>query len=132
MNFSDFDTSELATGGVDMTVLHPATLEETEATIKLCGTDSEQFKNATKAQAEANASSGKKKKALSREAIDEATCQILADCTLEWSNVEENGKTLPFTRENALALYRRHAWLREQVNVFIGDRANFFPKSSKA
>jgi hypothetical protein len=34
-------------------------------------------------------------------------------------------KELEFSVDNAIALYERFPWIKEQVDIAIGDRANF-------
>jgi hypothetical protein len=55
-----------------------------------------------------------------------------AAATVDWSNIEVDGKTIPFSSASAASLYRRFPWIADQIRVFISDRANFLKASPKA
>lgn len=65
---------------------------------------------------------------LEAEAID-----LYAVLTTEWYLVTLNGEPLSvaFSQEAARDLYKT-AWVREQVEDFVNDRANFPPPSSRS
>jgi hypothetical protein len=50
---------------------------------------------------------------------------LLIACTLEWQGIELDGKKLDCTQENIGLVYQRFAWIKEQVDTAIADRANF-------
>lgn len=52
------------------------------------------------------------------------TIELLTACTASW-NLTWNGKQPECTPENVRKLYAEQPWIREQVDVFVGDRANF-------
>ena len=58
--------------------------------------------------------------------LREESIEILAACTLSWKGVIVEGKSLPCTRENAVMLYTRFPWLKEQAEAFVADRASYF------
>ena len=64
-------------------------------------------------------------KSATSEEFEAETIDILAKCTLSWEKVVLEGKELPCTYENAKTVYTNFIWLREQVDAFINDRANF-------
>jgi hypothetical protein len=133
MDLSQFDTSKTSEKGVELVIINPATLEETDIKIRLAGTDSSYYRNQIKARAEQQLSKGQKKATtVDLDKSEREGCELLAACTLGWSGIEENGKAIDFSRDAAVDVYMRHKWLREQVDRFVGDRANFFPKPSKA
>ena len=49
----------------------------------------------------------------------------LAKVTMDWENIEMDGKPFPFNFDNAIELYRKHDWLADQVSNFFGDRTNY-------
>lgn len=55
---------------------------------------------------------------------------LLVSCTLAWTGVSitEDGAELAFSKENARKVYAEFKWLADQVDNFIGDRANFLQK----
>ncbi len=128
MDFKPFEGK--SDDGAVMTVTHPGTAALTDAKITLAGEDSKLWR---KAGREVNMRSlqgtGKKLENIFQQAaerIEKNKPDLLASVTLSWVNVELNGKKLECTRENARKLYESHPWLLEQVNTFVGNRANFF------
>lgn len=99
--------------------------------IKLLGTDSKVWRNKNREtqRARINSMVRKKAKNIDYTISDEDACEMLAECTIEWSGIDEKGKALEFSEEAARDLYTRYIWVREQVDIFINDRANFFPNA---
>lgn len=76
-----------------------------------------------------------KVRTVSAETVELETSEMLARLTVDWSLADLRGNPLsiPFSFENALALYRnpRLAWIRSQVNEFVSDLGNFLPETLK-
>ncbi len=66
-----------------------------------------------------------RKKKISREEIEGQDIELLATCIIDWKNVEYNEKPLDCTLENKIMVLTENAWVREQIDVAIGDRRNF-------
>ena len=68
------------------------------------------------------------------EAIDQEHIDLLVALTAGWHLVALDGSALdiPFSKDAATELYASPAmtWLRDQVDRFAADRANFLPASS--
>jgi hypothetical protein len=129
MDLAQFDTSKTSEKGVELVIINPKTLEESEVKIRLAGIDSSYYRNQIKLRAEQQLSKGQKKATtIDMDKSELEGCKLLAACTLGWSGIEENGKAIEFTYENAVDLYMRYKFLQQQVDRFVGDRANFFPK----
>jgi hypothetical protein len=56
-------------------------------------------------------------------AVDAAVVRVIS-----WKGFGEEGKELPFTKENAERIFKQHPWLREQVMEHSGDLVNFTTK----
>ena len=50
---------------------------------------------------------------------------------ISWKGLAEDGKELPFTKENAERILKSHPWLREQVMNESADLGNFQLKAVK-
>jgi len=109
---------------VEVKLKHPVTGAELDATIKVYGKDSSVFQNAIKQRAKAQIA--RKSKDIDLDANDKDSVELLADCTQGWSGIAEGSKELVFSRDTAIALYTKYKWIREQIDIAIGDRANFF------
>lgn len=108
----------------ELTLKHPVSGDELDAKIKVYGKDSSVFQNAIKARAKAQIA--RKSKDIDLEANDKDSIELLADCTQGWSGIAEGSKEIVFSRDAAIALYTKYKWIREQIDIAIGDRANFF------
>lgn len=91
----------------------------------LAGADSEAYQKELRRQQDKLLKKGRMK--LSAEEAENNSVELLAACTLDWRNVEYNGDALECNRKNARWLYKnpRLSFIRDQVDEFIGDRANF-------
>ena len=127
MDLKQFDVAATAEKGVYLVLEHPVTGEELDAKIKLIGRDSSRFRNKMRDIAQKAAAAGKKRKTVDLEKADREGAELLAACTLGWVGIEEEGKPVPFSEAEAVRLYTDYRWIREQVDAFIADRANFFP-----
>lgn len=131
MDLADLDLSGAAT----LQLRHPATGailtgdDGAPVTIALYGVDSGAYTEYRRALANKAVRRGTKTQMTAEEYEDEAL-GLLAACTADWTGLELDGKPLPFTMSNAKMIYRRFAWLRDQVDTFIADRANFSKASS--
>lgn len=63
------------------------------------------------------------------EDLEEEALDKLAVATVAWSGIKENGEAIPCEFQRVRALYAKHRWLREQVDAFVGERANFLNSS---
>lgn len=76
----------------------------------------------------------RRNKALTADELEAQAVEQLVALTKGWHLVAPSGDVIdfPFTPQNARTLYsdRKFAWIREQADQFIGDRAGFFGKSS--
>lgn len=66
-----------------------------------------------------------RKKIISQDEIETQNIELLAECILDWKNVDYNGKPLECTTENKIMILTENAWIREQVDRIAGDRRNF-------
>ena len=108
----------------ELTLKHPVSGDELDATINVFGKDSSVFQNAIKQRAKAQIA--RKSKDIDLESNEKDSIELLADCTQGWSGIAEGSKEIVFSRDAAIALYTKYKWIREQIDIAIGDRANFF------
>lgn len=128
MDLKDFDPKP-SQEGVWMTLRHPGTKVKLDCEILLASKDSTYWRDALSKQISAAAEAGEKN--FNRETTDERSSEILAACTLGWKGILKDGKELEYSKEAAKDLYLNYRWIYDQVDAFIGTRANFFPQSSK-
>ena len=133
MDLSKFNVEQAAEQGADLILRNPVDdellgTEKKRVTIKLLGTDSKAWRNKNReAQRKRVAKMVRNRaKNVDHTVSDEEACEMLAACTMGWSNIELDGQKLEYSEKAAYQLYLDHIWIREQVDAFIADRANFF------
>ena len=123
MNIKEFYTLDTA----ELTVINPKTYEPTDIRIEILSPDSFAYKKVL-----IKMSKKFKDKLNSSESIldDEANLiDFLVAVTKSWKNVELDHQALECTEENVRHVYTHCSDIREQVNVFLGNKANFLVKA---
>jgi hypothetical protein len=123
--------------GSTLELRHPGTgaplLDDDEKpiSITLAGKDSDRYRATQRAISNRLLKQGRKQTP-TVEAMEADAVEVLVACTLEWSGVVIDGEPLKCSAANARKIYTdpRCAWIREQVDAFIDDRANFSKASS--
>ena len=120
----------MADDGATLTIVHPETEEVIEGmTITLLGQDSKVYRKMQMAKQQAalnRISKGKKAVDFDAEKLAEDSIDDLVKLTVEWSGFMLDGKELDCTPDNIRNVYSEWAWIKEQVQEFVADRANFF------
>ena len=126
-DLAKLDTAKVAEEGAELRVAHPTTGEDLGITITLIGTDSKTFRDISKSRAAASLK--KKTREIDLDQNESDAVELLAKCTKGWSGITENGKEVVFNYDNAVQLYTKYLWLREQIDRFMADRSNFLPSA---
>jgi len=125
MDLSKLNSEDEAT----LEIVHPSTGEPLGIKITVAGIDSKIYR-----EAQRKVSNKRLKQTFGRgvvnktptvEEFEAETVDILAKCTMSWQNIVWEEKELPCNYENAKMIYIKLIWLRDQVDAFINDRANF-------
>lgn len=136
MDLNQLDTVAVGEAGVAMQLKHPTTGEPLAQengepiTITLAGADSDRFRSAQRANADRRIKNARRNS--SSADIEADGLELLASATLGWSGIKVDGEALDANKANVKKVYTRFPWIREQVDVFIGDRANFLPSVAKS
>lgn len=99
--------------------------EPTDVRIQVYSPDSEQYRKAANRVRNNTMKFIRKNNGTTAERIEADMVEILANVTVGWSGLTENGQPWPFSIENARRLYTDFPFIREQVDEFVGDRKNF-------
>ena len=145
MSLANLNTASAANRGAEMTVLHPVDRvplkqeDGSHVTMTLLGRDSDEFISAERRARKAAREAATKRLPYSPADEDRQGDSALAAATVSWNGIPagwlEPGGTdetpVPFSPENAIKLYGNPGvrWLRDQVDEFIGDRANLLKAS---
>lgn len=99
-----------------------------DVSISVVSVDSERFtafqRKSQQARLDKMARAGQLR--LTAEEVAKEQIDLLVECTVAWKGFENKGEPLTCTADNVRTVYTAAPWIREQVNVFIGDRRNFF------
>jgi hypothetical protein len=106
--------------------LHDGT--PTDVVFYLVGQDSKAFREVSKRHAQAYLAASKP----DVNVLEKQNAELLAACIMNWKGLSENGNPVPYSSDKALELMLMPelTYIREQVEQFIAQRANFFRKSS--
>ena len=128
------DTVKGSNAGFEVSIYNPATNEDLGLFITVLGKDSDEFQKVSRAQQkkrmEKMSKGGFRNANVPIEVMESDGLQLLAAVTKSWrqgdkQTVTLDGQELTCTKENAVALYERFPWIKEQVDTAVGDRANF-------
>lgn len=124
-DFASRDCVQRAEQGAELEVIDPITGKSTDVFIVLAGADSPQYRNTSLMFTRRRIRNGARSE-FDPEKLEKENIEVLAACTLSWKGVVLEGKELPCTRENAVMLYTRFPWVKEQVERFVIDRTSYF------
>jgi len=116
MKLDELYTTDLHDAGAEVRILDGEG-NETDLYITIAGMDSKAFRAHTKRHQKAYLESLREKKDFDEEKM---TVAGLTDCTLGWRGVEEK-----FSKKLCSELYSKAPYIRDQIDNFMGDRANF-------
>ena len=128
------DTIKGSNAGFEVSIYNPSTNEDLGLFITVLGKDSDEFQRVSRAQQKKRMAKltkgGFRNPSVPVEEIEQDSIALLAACTKSWMQdgkptITMDKKELEFSVDNAIALYERFPWIKEQVDVAIGDRANF-------
>ena len=135
VDLSSIDTVAGSNEGFDVQIYHPGTNVDLGIVITVLGKDSDEFLKVSRTQSKKRmakmAKGGFRNTSISIEEVEQDGIELLAACTKAWAGMVENGKDIVCTASNAVDVYTRYPWIREQVDIAIGDRANFIKGSLK-
>lgn len=129
MDLSKLDTVAGSNKGGVLKLLHPvnnSVLNDSKGKkpkdyfITLLGEDSDLFRNSVKRDYEKSLK--KKTEDIDKDIRDSA--QRLAKCTTDCYFIED-GKPIDCTTQEMFRIYMKYPWIREQVQAYMKDRANF-------
>ncbi len=114
---------EEADRGALLELSHPVSGEPTGLKLTLAGPDSRVQRASRLTMADELADLAAADGRVSAENREKSAIASLARCVLAWE-ISDDGKVLPLSHVNATRLLGV-AWVREQIDTFAGNRANF-------
>ena len=130
VDLAAIDTVKGSNEGFNVRIFHPGTNEDLDISITVLGKDSDAFQKVSRAQnkkrmAKMQKGGFRNVSPVPIEEIEQDGIALLAACTTGWTGVIIEGKEVAFSTDNAVMVYERFPWIKEQIDVAIGDRANF-------
>lgn len=133
------DTKTLADEGVLMVVKKVGSTEPLIArngepvSLRILGPDSDKYREMSRRQIQKRLRrlEGGKAAEIDLDEAEQDTLDILVACTAGWQNIfTPEGNEIPYSADAARVLYAKYPVLREQVDAFATQRANFLKASS--
>lgn len=130
MDLSTLDTAAGGEAGAVMELRHPVTKEVLThedgrpQTIRIAGYDSPRWRKANREQIDQRIENGRKKIVETQADSERYAIDLLVAATLGW-DIFLDGEVPAFTPAAAHKFYSRFIWVREQVDNFAANRANF-------
>ena len=116
--------------GATLQIVHPETEEPIDGmTIILLGHDSAVYRKMQLAKQQAilnRMAKGKKAAELDAERLNSDLIDELTKLTVGWSGFTLEGEELKATPANVKNVYSEWAWIKDQAQEFVSNRANFF------
>jgi len=118
--------------GAPMTLVHPVTgddlLNDDEKPMKiyLVGSDSPEFR-VVQSRIDAKYRSRKPPSFGQKQSH---AIELLVACTKRFENLQVEGEIVSFTDDTAKILYKTFPWIKDQVDEFVGERANHLGNSA--
>lgn len=116
----NFDTISAAEKGFTYVVKDFDEME-TDCSIDVVGVGSRVFKQAKQKIDNQESVYAKRGKKMDEDTSNDLWVELLAKCTKGWKNVEEDGKQMEFSFDNAVYMYSSYPFLRNQVLAAIHD-----------
>lgn len=125
-NPEELATMELRHPVSDEVIMHGEGDEQRPMTITIYGTDSQHVRNVQRAQQDRRLQKAQRMGRVNAtaEAIEASTLEILAKSIKDW-DITVHDEQPDYSQNAAIALLKEFPWIREQVDNFMSDRANF-------
>jgi hypothetical protein len=115
--------SDAQEAGIDVSITHPKTGEPLGMVVNVSGPDSK--KQAKARTAVLNDRVEKKIRKITAGRLTEEANSMVANSINSWSGCVIESKTIEYTVDNAVMVFTRWPFIREQVQSVSDDRANF-------
>ena len=114
-DISSLDVTAHSESGMDVDIVNPRTGDKIGLVIKVQGAFSSRFQELIARQKKRDALRAKNMVAAAVADEDDETPRVLAEVTLGWSGMVENGKEVAFSKPEAVRVYEKYPIIRGQV-----------------
>lgn len=125
MDIAELYTSDAHEEGAEVQLKHPATGEPLDVFIKVKGVDSRSFRQSLRKKQRAMLSALASKEDGAEVDEDQLDAEALAEATIGWRGIKQDGEEYEFSKERARTLYLKSPGIRSQLDAFISNRRNF-------
>lgn len=127
--------AEAAEVGYEFELLLPGTNEPTGAFFKVRGDQSKTVKAfgrkkyaEFKLREQQAKRRGKDVEDMTLEEAEELSIESAVIRVIDWRGISEDGKEVPFTKENAERIFKEHTFIKDQIMEESGQLLNFRPE----
>lgn len=145
MDLKQLDVVGGANEGFEFELLHPTTNAPLGIFITVLGQDSDEFRRVLAEHNQRRVDKFMRNGVyrpgpLTMQELEANAIDLLAASTKAWRDADAkvakgtivmDEKAYPCNRENAIRIYTANPWIREQVDLEVGNRANFLRGSKK-
>jgi hypothetical protein len=124
----DFSKLQVSDDAVEMQLYNPVDGTKLDGVVlQVIGQDSQEYRDAARSILQSAIKKAPKGDITKLGAGDDEyySAKLKALHIKGWAGIEQDGKPLEYSKENALELVKKYPWLRDQIDAFVGDRANF-------
>lgn len=120
MDLKFLDAIGAAEKGLTFNILDGSN-DPTDITISVVGVGSRTYKEAKKKLDSKRKMADKARKVLTEEENEQMYAELAAACTTGWTNIQQDGKDVPFSYEVAVEVYTKYPFVSTQVVQQIGN-----------
>lgn len=131
MDIKQFDVKAAVEKGFVYTVKVPYgenAGDDSDMTLDVYGVGSKAFEDASAAIDAYQNKCWSKNKPVDKEHLKTLNIDLIAACVRGWTGIEEDGKAVPFNRENTKRVFNDYPWLAEQAVTAIGNVSEMLEK----
>lgn len=128
IDLASIDTVKDANQGATVDLYHPTNGKDLGIKVTVLGRDSDKFRSVQAAQGRKRTAKLQKtnfRGGVDANDIEKDGIELLAACTIGWAGMVLNGQEVPFSLENAIAIYTKYPWIKEQIDTAVSDRSLF-------
>jgi hypothetical protein len=122
--------TDLANEGVDVTIKHPITREDTDLTIKVLGSDSRVYRKHYGRLLKTFAGKSLIDEVAGEE-FEQSNLDLVISSVVGWTNCDWKGEALECTPENVRMVLTECPFIKSQIEMFQAERRNFYKASSE-
>jgi hypothetical protein len=132
LDLEQYDVKKVSDEGFELELKEPGTGRPLKAYIRVCGKDADRYRERNRdiqrRRLESLAPGSRPSAIAALDTAEDDELDLLAGCALSWRGILKNGEPRAFNEAEVREVFKRHQWIKEQVDSAIHNRANFLPR----